>query len=313
MIHFGTIEIVELPMVIGDNPSTIGVPITVDWWYPCDIEGDDDHDSDQRHTRTRRGLVQSIPNEYKRILPLDVYEKERSTRRSRKQLHWSRQAREEMLLRQGFTEQEMRLAEFEALIIRRSRRLSQFDREEYEDDGEQDSGDAYSDAFCKERLAISSSSNLFEEASPVKGKISFSRNRNCSALLGSSIPPLSPPPTMLNRACTIWQSGGSPDQPLRGAPKRSSDKSAVGEEVSAALLVEVEEEAEEELLQMQSTTVSSEAGLGTDHHAVLSATVSVSRRSSISSSDTYSSTTSFDRMVSSMPPMQPLVIPARTA
>ena len=94
MIHFGTIEIVELPMVIGDNPSTIGVPITVDWWYPCDMEGDDDND--ERHTRTRRGLVQSIPNEYKRILPLDVYEKERSTRRSRKQLHWSRQAREEM-------------------------------------------------------------------------------------------------------------------------------------------------------------------------------------------------------------------------
>ena len=216
------------------------------------------------------------------------------------------------LLRQGFTEQEMRLAEFEALIIRRSRRLSQFDREENEDDGEQDGGDTYSDAFCKERLAISSSSNLSEETSPVKAKISFSRNRNCSELRGSSIPPLSPPPTMLNRASTIWQSGGSPDQPLRGAPKRSSDESAVGGEVSAALLVEVEEEEEESLVQMQSTTVANEAGLGTDH-AVLSATVSVSRRSSISSSDTYSSTTSFDRMVSSMPPMQPLVIPARTA
>jgi hypothetical protein len=98
MIRFGTIEIVELPMVIGDNPSTIGVPIAVDWWHPCDQQVDDDNDESNSYHRahTQTGLVQSIPDDYKRILPLDVYERERSTRRSRKQLHWSRQAREEM-------------------------------------------------------------------------------------------------------------------------------------------------------------------------------------------------------------------------
>ena len=214
------------------------------------------------------------------------------------------------LLRQGFTEQEMRLAEFEALIIRRSRRLSQFDREVNENDEELHCDNDYSDTLSKGRLDLSSSSNLSEERSPVKAKITFSRNQNCSLLLASSsVTPLSPPPSLLNRACTMWQSGGSPDQPLRGAPKRSLDESAVEEEVSAALLVD--EEQEEEELRLVESSVASEAGLGTDH-AVFSATERLPRRSSISS-DHYSSTTSFDRMVSSLPPMQPLVIPARTA
>ncbi len=212
----------------------------------------------------------------------------------------------------------MRLAEFEALIIRRSRRLSQFDRDEdNEEDGEQHSdSDSSADSLCKERLALSSSSILCDEPSPIKAnKIPFSRTRNCRELLAaSSVPPLSPPPAMMNRGVsTIWQSGGSPDQPLRGAPKRSSDERAVGEEVSAALLVEEDEEGEEDLLQEQSTVAANEeAGLGTNH-ALSSATENVPRRSSISSSVTYSSTTSFDRMVSSLPPIQPLVIPARTA
>jgi len=96
MIHFGTIEIVELPMVVGDNPSTIGGPITVGWWH-SDEAGDDDLDGENDSgSCTNRGLLQSIPNDYKRILPLDVYEQERSSRRSRKELHWSREAREEM-------------------------------------------------------------------------------------------------------------------------------------------------------------------------------------------------------------------------
>ncbi len=114
MIHFGDIEIVELPIIIGDNPSTIGVPITVDWWFSSE-DDDEDHqgmeeDADQTNaadatTSTPRTESQSdrihlishpIPNEYKHVISLDLYENERPPRRSRKQLHWSRQAREQM-------------------------------------------------------------------------------------------------------------------------------------------------------------------------------------------------------------------------
>lgn len=97
MIQFGTIEIVELPIIIGDNPSTIGVPIAVDWWF-CSEEDDDENDvTSNKETHSHRHCcIHPIPDDLKTVVSLDLFEQQRPTRRSRRQLHWSRQAREEM-------------------------------------------------------------------------------------------------------------------------------------------------------------------------------------------------------------------------
>jgi hypothetical protein len=98
-------------MVIGDNPSAIGVPIGIDWW--SDSEDDpafllDDMNLNcksemkpliiaspiKRSRRVRR--IESVPAERRWTIPLEQYEEERTTRRSRHQLHRTRKEREEM-------------------------------------------------------------------------------------------------------------------------------------------------------------------------------------------------------------------------
>lgn len=131
MVRFGSIEIIELPMVVGDNPSAIGVPVAIDWWEPTiGIEGDDaddDSSSTSRGEGTRPSCVRNpagdeegnnnnpsswnqhdqmlvrttrryneIPETMRCIVPLDQYEMKRPVRRTRRELHMNRQNREEM-------------------------------------------------------------------------------------------------------------------------------------------------------------------------------------------------------------------------
>lgn len=105
-IHFGNIEFLELPIVIGDNPSAIGVPIGVDWWRDNE-EGDGpelDARADKIDTiiasplkRRRQQLgLQPVPHDRRWTVSLDDYENDRPLRRKRCQLHISRRDREKM-------------------------------------------------------------------------------------------------------------------------------------------------------------------------------------------------------------------------
>lgn len=111
-IHFGSVEVLELPMVIGDNPSAIGVPIGIDWWSDdeSDATNDDSYDSNEQLQkedleriitspikRSRRRLrVHAVPSERRNVASMEDYEKEHPVRRTRRQLHWNRRNREEM-------------------------------------------------------------------------------------------------------------------------------------------------------------------------------------------------------------------------
>jgi hypothetical protein len=66
MIIFGVIEIIELPIALGDNPTAIGAPIGVGW------------------KPTQRFTV-----------PVDVFERQKPRRRSNQQLRLSKMEREE--------------------------------------------------------------------------------------------------------------------------------------------------------------------------------------------------------------------------
>jgi hypothetical protein len=99
MIRFGSIEIIELPMVVGDNPSAIGVPISLDWWHPKNgtLEDDDTADDEKDKVKVnQRQRIDETPQEYRWIHILEEYENARPLRRTRRQLHLNRKKREEM-------------------------------------------------------------------------------------------------------------------------------------------------------------------------------------------------------------------------
>lgn len=120
MIRFGNVEIIELPMVVGDNPSAIGVPVAIDWWRHhdddqdhsdeekveascCEDDEHDEHDNndDEEKTTTttnrRCCSISEMPQHMRCILPLDQFETERGpVRRTRQQLHWNKKNREAM-------------------------------------------------------------------------------------------------------------------------------------------------------------------------------------------------------------------------
>jgi hypothetical protein len=85
-VNFDTIEIIELPMTLGDNPSvSVGAPLTVEW------------ESQQRTT-----------------FQLDFFEKYRPERRSRRTLVISPEARQQILLQHGFCLEDILAASWEA-------------------------------------------------------------------------------------------------------------------------------------------------------------------------------------------------------
>jgi hypothetical protein len=87
-VNFDTIEIIELPMTLGDNPSvSVGAPLTVEW------------ESQQRTT-----------------FQLDFFEKYRPERRSRHTLVISPEAREKILLHHGVCLADILAATWEASL-----------------------------------------------------------------------------------------------------------------------------------------------------------------------------------------------------
>jgi hypothetical protein len=105
-VTFETVEIIELPISIGDNPSVReGAPLTTEWVA-------------QRRT----------------TLNLEYFESYRPRRRSTRELILSQQDREDLLLRQGYTEDE--IDEASNLVIK-ARELKKFgDIERYPERGQ---------------------------------------------------------------------------------------------------------------------------------------------------------------------------------
>ena len=93
-VRFETVEIIECPITIGDNPSvSSGVPLTIEW--DC-----------QKRTK----------------LALDFFEKHRPPRRTNKKLLRIKSKQRERLLRKiGFTLQEIDEATYEADYAREQR------------------------------------------------------------------------------------------------------------------------------------------------------------------------------------------------
>jgi len=109
-VRFGNVEIRNYGMTMGDNPSvSIGTPVGLDWefWY----DGDDVRSPPQEQ-RQRQQQQPTSSTEVK-LIPVDAYEASRRGRRRRKLQHLllSYVRRQEILLKQGFTEQEIRQAE----------------------------------------------------------------------------------------------------------------------------------------------------------------------------------------------------------
>lgn len=192
-------------------------------------------------------------------------------------------------MRNGFSEQQIRLAEFEALIIRRSRRESQYDPEDC--DLEDDDCSCCCDSVTElNDMKIFESNeepnaNIKEEISPVK----LVRSKVCF----DSMVKLSPPLTQ-GQQPSIWGTGGSPDQPLQGMARRLS--------INSMTFYDFVEDGKEE----QDTH--DESSLADDADDFAASREGLDMQPPL----TYSSS-SFDRMYESLPPMQPLSIPARTA
>jgi poly-gamma-glutamate capsule biosynthesis protein CapA/YwtB (metallophosphatase superfamily) len=93
-LSFDKVEIIELPIALGDNPSvSTGAPLTVEW-------------KSQKRT----------------TFSLDFFEKFRPERRSRKNLVISPENRKDILLNHGFCLEEILDASLEADRIKRDRR-----------------------------------------------------------------------------------------------------------------------------------------------------------------------------------------------
>jgi hypothetical protein len=108
-VSFDSIEIIELPMTLGDNPSVSkGAPLTVEW---------------VAQQRTTFGI--------------DFFEKYRPSRRSRRGLVLSAEVREKILLDRGFCLEEILSAswEVEAAKVRRreSKQMNTSSKEETRD------------------------------------------------------------------------------------------------------------------------------------------------------------------------------------
>jgi hypothetical protein len=95
-VSFDSIEIIELPMSLGDNPSVSkGAPVTVEWVA-------------QKRT----------------TFSIDFFEKNRPNRRSRRGLILSAEAREGILLHHGFCLEDIRIASWEVEAAKARRRES---------------------------------------------------------------------------------------------------------------------------------------------------------------------------------------------
>lgn len=92
-VGFATIEIIELPYTVGDNPSvSCGAPISASWYS-------------QKRTS----------------LDLEFFEQYRPLRRNKKDLHLTKEARKELLLQSGHTEKDIQLAAQHAMRTKQQR------------------------------------------------------------------------------------------------------------------------------------------------------------------------------------------------
>jgi hypothetical protein len=230
------------------------------------------------------------------------------------------------LLRNGFSLVEIRSAEYEALIIRRSRRLSQEDQlseEEYEDSNSCQEEDcikknmeqyertlrhdkwAETPGLEEENAKINIREEIMSPIKPQRRSIPAGITRLDMCLPYSS-PPTKEKETNGCNSSTVWRTGGSPDQPLKIVARRTScesfddslDLSSFSDE--EASFEEGDDESDYDDMdssdEVSVTTYGSEGSLSFD-----------SRLSPSALQNLYAGD------ISPWPPLQPLVTSARTA